>query len=281
MITPRRCSRPAMSWWSAASATGSWPPPSSTTPRPGSGAPRHHSRPYESTTPQRFSLPARSSSSGALSNDGHTASAELYDPAAATWAAGPPMLTGRDLHTATLLRSGAVLVAGGFGEPPLGFPTPVLTDAELSDPASGAWRRTGSLLVPHAGHTATRLNSGRVLVVDGLSSGPATPPIPNTELFDPESETWSNAGCTVQARVSPPATLLPSGMVLVAGGTNGTASSGNGTSSAELYGIVVSPTQVSLAPGSSQTFTASNGSGLGYVWSFLQNNSGGTLTAAG
>jgi hypothetical protein len=218
---------------------------------------------------------------GGLSNDGHTASAELYDPAAGTWMAGPPMLTGRDLHTATRLESGAVLVAGGFGNPPPGFDTPVLTDAELSDPASGAFRRTGSLLAPHAGHTATRLDSGRVLVVDGLSAGPATPPIPNTELFDPASETWSNAGCSVEARVSHTATLLPSGAVLVAGGTSGTSSTGNGTSSAELYGIVVSPTQVTLAPGASQTFTASKGSGLGFVWSFRQNNSGGTLSAAG
>jgi len=190
------------------------------------------------------------------------------------------MLTSRDSYTATLLLSDGVLVAGGFGMTPLGFATPVLTDAEIFDPASGAWHRTGSLFAPHALHTATRLNSGRVLVVDGLSSGPGTLPIPNTELFDPASETWSNAGCTNEPRVTHTATLLPSGAVLVVGGTSGLTED-NGTSSAELYGIVVSPTQVSVAPGTSQTFTASKGSGLGYVWSFLQNNSGGTLTAAG
>ena len=38
---------------------------------------------------------------------------------------------------------------------------------------------------------------------------------------------------------------------------------------------------MSLATGASQTFTASGGSGLGYVWSFVQNESGGTLTASG
>ena len=54
-----------------------------------------------------------------------------------------------------------------------------------------------------------------------------------------------------------------------------------GLGSAELYGIVVSPAQVSLAPGASQTFTARGGSGFDYVWSFKQNNSGGTLTASG
>jgi hypothetical protein len=62
-------------------------------------------------------------------------------------------------------------------------------------------------------------------------------------------------------------------LVLVAGG--------RGSSSAELYGILVSPAQVSLAPGASQTFTAKGGSGLGYVWSFVHNESGGTLTVSG
>ena len=54
-----------------------------------------------------------------------------------------------------------------------------------------------------------------------------------------------------------------------------------GLGSAELYGIVVSPAQVSLAPGASQTFTARGGSGFNYVWSFMQNKSGGTLTPSG
>jgi len=160
-----------------------------------------------------------------------------------------------------------VLVAGGCCTP---------TEAELYDPASGAWRRTGSLLAGHFVHTATRLPSGRVLVVDGTSGGP---PTADTELFDPESETWSDAGCTVEARAEHTATLLLSGAVLVAGG--GPGPKGEGTSSAELYGIFVSPAQVSLAPGASQTFTARGGSGFDYVWSFKQNNSGGTLTASG
>jgi galactose oxidase-like protein len=218
---------------------------------------------------------------GGLSSDGRTASAELYDPGAGTWTPSPPMLTGRALHTATLLPSSAVLVAGGFGEPTPAVPNPVLTEAEISDPAPGPWRRTGSPVVPHSGHTATQLPSGRVLVVDGIVSDPG-PSISNTELFDPESETWSDAGCMLEARVSHTATLLSSGAVLVAGGTaSGAAPTANATSSAELYGIVVSPAQMSLAPGVSQRLTASGGSGLGYVWSFMQNNSNGTLTPSG
>jgi hypothetical protein len=198
--------------------------------------------------------------------EGPTSSAELYDPQAGTWAAAAPMLAARAGHTATLLLSGAVLVAGGGGIDPS-----VPMEAELYDPVAGTWHRTGSLSASYAGHTATRLPSGRVLVV-GASGG-----IRNTELFDPGSETWSEAGCTVDTRFGHTATLLFSGGVLVAGGFG---SSGR-VSSAELYGIIVSPAQVSLAPGTSQTFTARGGSGFDYVWSFKQNNSGGTLTASG
>ena len=197
-------------------------------------------------------------------------SAELYDPAAGSWTPTAPMLLERLYHTATRLPSGAVLVAGGSGAE---FPIDVPRESEIYDPAARSWRRTDSLPARHTGHTATRLPSGRVLVVGGFGS------IPNTELFDPESETWSDAGCALEPRVLHTATILLSGAVLVAGGID--SSGEHTTSSAELYGIVVSPAQVSLAPGASQSFTATRGSGLGYVWSFRQNESGGTVTASG
>ena len=64
-------------------------------------------------------------------------------------------------HTATLLPSGKVLVAGGYDD------GGTLSSAELYDPASGTWTATGSLGTARYDHTATLLPSGKVLVAGG------------------------------------------------------------------------------------------------------------------
>jgi len=96
----------------------------------------------------------------------------------------------------------------------------------LSGPLDCAWSRVERLNVPHAGHTATLLADGTVLVVGGMATteldqGAATdlPPDPRTvERYDPVADTWRFAAPLNRGRSWHGATLLPDGRVLVVGG---------------------------------------------------------------
>ena len=71
--------------------------------------------------------------------------------------------TARDLHTATLLNNGLVLMAGGRDSS-----RAYLASAELYNPATGTFTATGSLNTARYQHTATLLNNGMVLMAGGI-----------------------------------------------------------------------------------------------------------------
>jgi len=91
---------------------------------------------------------------------------ELYSTATKTWSKGPTLSVARAAHTATLLNSGAVLVAGGKAA---GSPGASLNSAELLPLAAKAWQSAGTMTVIRSGHTATLRNDGQILVVGGTN----------------------------------------------------------------------------------------------------------------
>ncbi len=105
---------------------------------------------------------------------------ELFSPTTGKWTFTGNLNNSRLEHTATRLTNGKVLVSGGSNVNPT--TTTVLSSAELYDPATGIWTRTGFLHNARTGHTATLLISGTVL--DAAGSGP-TDELISAEIYAP------------------------------------------------------------------------------------------------
>lgn len=145
---------------------------------------------------------------GSSSASATTVSVERYDPATGTWTEAGSLNTARASHTATLLRTGQVLVAGGAGS--------AGTSAELFDPTTGAWTATGSLATSHVHHQEILLSDGRVLIAGGGDPGSATAV---AELYNPWMGTWTAAASLQMPRTNHAGTLLPDNRYLVSGGS--------------------------------------------------------------
>jgi hypothetical protein len=153
-----------------------------------------------------------------------TSAAEIYDPATGKFTATGSMNLLRNLHTATLLGDGRVLMAGGSNND---------ASVELYDPGTHAFSMGGSMLSVRSAHTATLLDDGRVLLAGGALVAECVQgnrdycqPVISIEVFDPSTGTFSAVGFMDAARWAHEAILLDSKEVLLVGG--------EGLASAEL-----------------------------------------------
>ena len=126
--------------------------------------------------------------------------------------------------TATLLADGTVLMAGGYGVINPAGSNPSMATAAIYNPVTGAWTSTGSMMIARDGHSATLLADGTVLVAGGESctateiSG-MCPLLASAEIYNPATGKWSATGNMTTATFEQLAVLLPTGMVLIAGGS--------------------------------------------------------------
>ena len=106
-----------------------------------------------------------------------------------------PLATARLLHTATLLATGAVLIAGGTDR------TVVLSSTEIFDPASGLFTPSGDMNAARDWHTATLLTDGSVLITGGGDF--TSPSFSSAELYTPSTGTFTATGrmVTREARI--------------------------------------------------------------------------------
>lgn len=145
-----------------------------------------------------------------------------------------PLGDGRQIHTATLLADGSVLVAGGYALG-AGDTALALASAERYDPATGVFKPTGTMAKARGSHTGTLLPGGKVLIAGGgPSSWDGGDPtfLDAAELYDPQTGTFSATGPMSTPRESHTATLLPDGRVLIVGGED---QDGHAVATAEIY----------------------------------------------
>src|SRR5436190_4068542 len=163
-----------------------------------------------------------------------------------TFTATGNMMAPRAGHTATLLRNGKVLIAGGYQN--YSLEEPALASAELYDPSTGAFTATGNMtggiyepasgtFSPMGDMVAQPYPGGKraILLPDGrvfMAPGQATTLLqdgrvfvagyPTAQLYDPVSNTFAATAPYVgpAPAVLQRATLLADGRVLLTGAMN-------------------------------------------------------------
>jgi len=154
--------------------------------------------------------------------------AEMYDPATGSFTAMRAHMTSDRVGAAAAkLTDGRVLIVGGKSgrvvtsrHPNLFSLTPLNT-AEVFDPESGTFIRTGDMSAVHYLPTATTLDNGQVLVVGGWTiRGPLVVGMREAEIYRPETNQFAHVGRTNVARLTNTATLMNDGEVLIAGGVD-------------------------------------------------------------
>jgi len=158
---------------------------------------------------------------------------QIYDPRTDTVsnAAAMPVANGGG-YAPTLLPSGKVLLAGGYGGPRDVNLQP-RTVAQLYDPATNSWSLAAPPTTLRINPRSVLLGDGLVLVAGGLvaASGPL-PFLTTAEIYDPGTNAWSPAGeISANGYQSAALSALSNGTALAAGGGEG----GKPTSSAELF----------------------------------------------
>lgn len=189
------------------------------------------------------------------------ASAELYNPATGTWSLTGSMHAARFAFSATTLGNGEILVAGGDngagdccaaspqqkrGDYSSAIPlSPCfcphgIASAELYNPTTGRWTRTGSLNKPRTMFTAASIPDGtfRVLIAGGITCNilsESCTTYSSAEVYDPTTGKWTLTGNMHFPRFNYAAVQMNpgTGQILVEGGNSTSAT----LASAEIFTV--------------------------------------------
>ncbi len=154
-------------------------------------------------------------------------STEIYDPTAKTWTLGNKMVQARSDYASIMLGTGKILFIGGENINGVS-----ISNSELYNPSTGTFAATGNMTATREEHTAVLLANGNVLVSGGNKKTLTTQtPLASAELYTPTTGKWTATGSMSNARAGHTSTVLTTGNVLNAGGSDAV----NELNSAEQY----------------------------------------------
>lgn len=147
--------------------------------------------------------------------------------------------TARSRHTSTLLQSGDVLVAGGASPRRVNAGGTTLRSAEVYKRTQGVWITSQNLKgqgmsYARYGHTATLLNTGKVLIAGGWDERVVWD---TAEIYDAQTDTFTPTNSKMaRTRTLHTASLLNNGNILLTGGFMDTLQGGI-TATMEVYDV--------------------------------------------
>lgn len=166
------------------------------------------------------------------------AAVEVWDANTRDWHELPPMRRARMLHAAAVDRRGRLFVFGGSegtgGSYCLESESRSVCDArskkakaeanrslssvEMYDPEMGTWSQREPLPTPRQSMGAELGADGRIYVVGGARSYAHPRPIDVVEIYDPETNSWSEGPPLLYARRSHAVVSIPDGRLYAIGG---------------------------------------------------------------
>ena len=180
----------------------------------------------------------------------------LYDPVADSWSNGPNIGGRRLVPALSRLSNGMMMVSGGIQATVLfGIPIAVTSTnkAQRYNPSTNSWSNAPNMPSGRAYHhdNQVALADGRLMLAGGvlvpsLLNVVNAASIAGADIYDPVANSWQ-ATTMLHARTGHSATQLPSGDVVVCGGSEGLLTAAVGLDAVSMFDPV-SSTWTAIAP---------------------------------
>lgn len=145
---------------------------------------------------------------------------ELYNTETMSSTFAAPLSYPVESHKAVVLPDHRVMIAGGFNR--VDDQRVILNRVSIYDPDKDAWTEVAPMQTPRYNYSLALLPDGRVLAAGGFNEiqGDKTLVTSLAEVYDPETDTWSEITALASPRAFAETVTLEDGRIMLIGGQN-------------------------------------------------------------